>query len=140
MGDPLSKERRSALMSRVRSRGTEVELQVRKAVWNAGFRYRLNVRSLPGTPDLVLRRYRTVVLVHGCFWHGHSCRKGQRRPATNQAFWDRKLDGNAARDAANQTKLADLGWTIILIWECLLTEGTEALLSHLRRLRGPSAE
>ena len=136
MGDFLPKERRSALMSRVRNRGTVAELHIRKAVWNAGFRYRLNVRSLPGTPDLVLRRYRTAVLVHGCFWHGHSCRKGQRRPASNREFWNRKLDGNVARDAVNQAKLTALGWTVILIWECLLREGTDALLNHLRDLRG----
>ena len=135
MADFLSKDRRSALMSRVRNRGTAAELHVRQAVWNAGFRYRLNVRSLPGAPDLVLRRYRMVVLVQGCFWHGHSCRKGQRRPASNRTFWNRKLDSNIARDATNQAKLADLGWTVFLIWECLLEEGIDSLLAHLGRLR-----
>ena len=135
MADLLSKERRSALMSRVRNRGTAAELHVRQAVWRAGFRYRLNVRKLPGTPDLVLPRYKTVVLVQGCFWHGHDCSKGQRRPATNPEFWNRKLDGNLARDAANQTKLAESGWKVFVIWECVLREGTDALLAHLRRNR-----
>ena len=135
MGDFLSKDRRSALMSRVRNRGTAAELYVRQAVWKAGFRYRLNVRSLPGAPDLVLRRYRTVVLVQGCFWHGHSCRKGQTRPASNREFWDSKLDGNVARDAANQDSLTDLGWTVFVIWECLLSEGTDELLSRLTLMR-----
>ena len=121
-------------MSRVRNRGTAAELYVRKAVWGAGFRYRLNVRKLPGAPDLVLKRYHTVVLVQGCFWHGHNCRKG-RRPASNREFWDRKLDGNIARDAANQTKLQDMGWTVFLIWECLLEENTECLLAYLSRSR-----
>ena len=135
MGDFLTKESRSALMSRVRNRGTAAELYVRQVVWNAGFRYRLNVRKLPGSPDLVLSGYRTVVLVQGCFWHGHSCRKGQRRPASNREFWDRKLDGNVDRDTKNQTKLRELGWTVFLVWECLLKEGTDALLTHLMTLR-----
>ena len=135
MADFFTKENRSALMSRVRSRGTSAELHVRRAVWTAGFRYRLNVRKLPGAPDLVLSRYRTIVLVQGCFWHGHNCRKGQTRPRANGDFWNRKLDGNIARDAANQSKLRDLGWTVFLIWECMLQEGSNELLTHLRHLR-----
>ena len=105
----------------------------------AGFRYRVNVRKLLGTPDLVLRRYRTAVLVQGCFWHGHDCRKGQRRPATNQEFWNRKLDGNIARDAANQAKLQAMGWTVFVVWECRLSEDTSVLLDHLRQLRNGAA-
>ena len=135
MADFLSKERRSALMSRVRNSGTEAERYVRQAVWHAGFRYRLNVRKLPGAPDLVLRRYQTAVLVQGCFWHSHDCRKGQKRPATNTEFWNKKLDGNLARDAANQAKLKDLGWNVFVVWECRLKEETEVLLIHLMRLR-----
>ncbi len=135
MGDFLTKESRSALMSRVKNRGTAAERYVRQAVWNDGFRYRLNVRKLPGMPDLVLPRYRTVVLVQGCFWHGHSCRKGQRRPATNKDFWDRKLDGNIARDTANQTELRSLGWTVFVVWECRLKDDTAELLNYLRQKR-----
>ena len=135
MSDFLTRERRSALMARVRNRGTAAERYVRSVVWSAGFRYRLNVRKLPGTPDLVLRRYRTAVLVQGCFWHGHSCRKGQRRPATNQEFWNRKLDGNIARDAANQAKLQAMGWTVFVVWECRLSEDTSDLLDYLQQLR-----
>ena len=135
MSDFLTKESRSALMSRVRNRGTAAERYVRQAVWTAGFRYRLNVRKLPGAPDLVLRRYNTVVLVQGCFWHGHDCRKGQRRPGTNADFWNRKLDGNLARDAANHAKLHKLGWTVFIVWECRLREDTDALLKHLQLLR-----
>ena len=106
-----------------------------KAVWMAGFRYRLNVRKLPGAPDLVLRRYRTAVLVQGCFWHGHDCRKGLHRPATNQDFWNRKLDGNIARDAFNRAKLQSLAWTVFVIWECRIKADTDALLTHLSHLR-----
>lgn len=135
MPDFLTKERRSALMSRVKNRGTAVERYVRKEIWAAGFRYRLNVRKLPGAPDLVLPRYQTAVLVQGCFWHGHSCSKGQKRPATNQDFWNSKLDGNIARDAANRVKLQALGWTVFVIWECSIKADTAALLSHLRHRR-----
>ena len=135
MADFLTKERRSALMSRVRNRSTAAEVRVRRAIWMAGFRYRLNVRKLPGSPDLALRRYQTAVMVQGCFWHGHDCRKGRRRPTTNKDFWDRKLDGNIARDAANIGELKALGWTVFLVWECCLTEGTDALLSYLRQRR-----
>jgi len=138
MGDFLTKEARSLLMGRVRSRGTSAERYVRKRIWGAGFRYRLNVRNLPGAPDLVLRRYDTAVLVQGCFWHGHSCRKGQNRPSSNQEFWNHKLSGNVARDIVNQSKLRELGWTVIVIWECSLSEGTNALLAHLEQLREES--
>ena len=135
MSDFLTKEGRSALMSRVRTRGTSAEQYVRKAAWAAGFRYRLNLRKLPGSPDLVFPRYRTVALVQGCFWHGHSCRKGVRRPVSNPDFWGRKLNDNLARDRSNEAKLRDLGWEIFVIWECLLDEGSDALLRHLRFLR-----
>ena len=135
MVDFLSRERRSALMSRVKNRGTAAERYVREKLWPAGFRYRLNVRRLPGTPDLVLPRYRSVVLVQGCFWHGHHCRKGQRRPATNHQFWNNKLDDNLSRDIANRAKLRELGWTVFVIWECNLKSDTEELLHHLRHAR-----
>ena len=135
MGDFLNKKARSALMSRVKRRDTSAERYVREAVWAAGFRYRLNVRELPGTPDLVLRRYRTVVMVQGCFWHSHDCRKGQRRPTSNQEFWNLKLDGNVTRDATNQARLRELGWNVFLIWECQMRQGTDDLLAHLRKLR-----
>jgi DNA mismatch endonuclease (patch repair protein) len=140
MADFLTKEARSVLMSRVCNRGTAAERHVRHAVWHAGFRYRLNVRKLPGAPDLVLRRYKTAVLVQGCFWHGHTCRKGQKRPATNTEFWNRKLDGNIARDVVNQDKLRDLGWQVFIVWECRLSDDTADLLAHLRGMRNGLAE
>ena len=135
MMDFLTKECRSALMSRVKNRGTAAERYVRREVWAAGFRYRLNVRKLPGIPDLVLPRYQTVVLVQGCFWHGHDCRKGQRRPTTNREFWDNKLDGNIARDAANQAELRFLGWVVFVVWECRIKDDTATLIQHLRQIR-----
>ena len=138
MADFLSQEKRSALMGRVRNRGTAAELYVRQEIRSAGFRYRLNVRKLPGTPDMALHRYRAAVLVQGCFWHGHDCPKGRRRPSTNPDFWNRKLDGNLARDAANQEKLADMDWTVFVIWECSIKEDTDTLLAYLRRKRAES--
>ena len=139
MVDFLNKEARSALMSRVKNRNTSAERFVRKAVWAAGFRYRINVRELPGAPDLVFRRYRTAVFVQGCFWHSHNCPKGQRRPTTNREFWNRKLDGNVARDTANHARLRELGWCVFLIWECRLRQGTDSLLAHLGTLRAASS-
>ena len=135
MADFLSGEARSALMSRVRNRGTAAERHVRSAVWRAGFRYRLNVHKLPAAPDIVLNRYRTAILVQGCFWHGHCCRKGQRRPASNVEFWQLKLSGNVARDAANHAALTALGWNVVVIWGCELKQGTDELLEYLRRQR-----
>ena len=135
MAETLSKDQRSALMARVKSRNTTPEKYVRRTLWTNGFRYRLNVRKLPGKPDIVLAKYRTATLVQGCFWHSHDCRRGRNRPATNIEYWNRKLDGNAARDAINQAKLVELGWYVFTIWECELQEGTERLLSHLHSLR-----
>ena len=139
MADFLGKRARSALMSRVKGRDTLPERRVRRAVWRSGFRYRLNDRKLPGTPDLVFHKYGTVVLVQGCFWHGHDCPKG-RRPTSNREFWNRKLDDNVVRDAANHSRLKELGWEVFLIWECNLSLGTEDLLAHLRKLRSTSSQ
>ena len=97
MADPLSPLERSIRMSLIRSKDTKPELAVRKAVWAAGFRYRLHGKGLPGKPDLVFPALRTVVFVHGCYWHGHSCQKG-RIPKQNSAFWRDKFAANKARD------------------------------------------
>ena len=135
MPDPLSREARSRAMSRVGSRDTRPELYVRRAVWAAGFRYRLHVRSLPGSPDLVLGKHQLVVFVNGCFWHQHGCSKS-KRPTSNRDFWNHKLDANIARDARDRGRLESLGWTVNTIWECSLVEDTASLLSHLVKARG----
>ena len=139
MNDFLSKAERSSLMSRVRNSGTQAERSVRRALWNSGFRYRLNVRGLPGTPDLVLPRYNTVVFVQGCFWHAHCCPKGRRRPTSNADFWNRKLDGNVARDERNQTELKEMGWTVFVVWECSLKVGAASILERLAEQRAAIA-
>lgn len=112
----------SERMSRVHSKDTKPELAVRKELWRRGFRYRINVRKLPGTPDIVLSKYRTVIFVNGCFWHGH---KGCRRystPKTNMDFWKEKVANNRERDLLNNQRLESIAWSIITIWECELAK------------------
>ena len=123
--DHLTPEKRSHLMSRIRSRDTKPEMTVRRMVHAMGFRYRLHRRDLPGCPDLVLPRHRKVVLVHGCFWHSHAgCRAG-RVPASNADFWLPKLRRNTERDAANEEALRCLGWSVLVLWECQTRKAPE---------------
>lgn len=110
---------RHEVMSRIRSKDTKPELAFRKALFRRGFRYRLYVKRLPGTPDLVLRKYRAVVFVNGCFWHAHSCKAG-RIPETNREYWAAKLSRNAERDREACRQLLGLGWNVLIVWECQL--------------------
>ena len=105
-------------MSRIRSRDTAPEMRVRRILHAAGLRYRLHGKALPGKPDLVFARAKTVVFVHGCFWHMHDCKYGKPAPATNRAFWAEKRQSNAARDIRNRAQLEALGWRVFEIWEC----------------------
>lgn len=125
---------RSALMRKVRRHGTAPELAVRRALHRAGFRYRLNVRSLPGSPDIVLPRYRTAVFVHGCFWHGHECRAGAL-PSTNLPYWQKKIAENRERDERKVEQLLARGFAVFVIWTCELERGIEALLGFLTEQR-----
>jgi DNA mismatch endonuclease, patch repair protein len=109
---------RSALMARIRSRDTGPELLVRKALHAAGFRFRLHRRDLPGTPDIVLPRHGTAILVHGCFWHRHEGCRMAGRPKTRTAYWDGKFAANLARDRAAVAALECRGWRVEIIWEC----------------------
>jgi DNA mismatch endonuclease (patch repair protein) len=110
-------------MSRVRTEHTGPELLVRRNLFAAGFRYRVQVKDLPGKPDIVLPRYHSVVLVHGCFWHGHECRRGNR-PSRNAEFWDKKITINKLRDARTTAALLLLGWRVAVVWTCALTRRT----------------
>jgi len=132
MADRLTPERRSRLMSRVRSKDTGPELVVRRLVHGMGCRYGLHGRDLPGTPDIVLRCRGVVIFVHGCFWHRHrQCPKASN-PSTRVEFWTEKFRRNIERDRANRLALRQLGWRVIVVWECQ-TKTTTRLREKLRR-------
>lgn len=118
--DVFSKEKRSEVMRAVKARDTGPEIRLRKALFALGFRYRLNVKNLPGKPDIVFPKHRTVIFVHGCFWHGHHCKRGRRAPKANADYWREKIARNKARDQKNATALQYLGWRVITVWECEL--------------------
>ena len=115
--DHCSKQKRSEIMSKVGQKDTKPEIQVRKYLFSQGFRYRTNVKKLPGSPDVVLTKYRAVIFVHGCFWHGHSCRSG-RKPQSNTEYWFPKIEANQKRDSHKITELEKCGWHVIVIWQC----------------------
>jgi DNA mismatch endonuclease (patch repair protein) len=106
-------------MSRIRGKNTALELRLRRAIHHAGFRYRLHGKQLPGTPDLVFPGRKAVIFINGCFWHGHSCGLF-RLPKTNAEFWEKKINGNVARDRKNRQMLDNLGWRHLTVWECSL--------------------
>lgn len=118
MTDRLTPDQRHLVMSHIRSRNTKPELKVRQWLWRHGYRYRLNVKGVPGKPDIVMRRYHTAIFVNGCFWHGHEgCCK---IPQTNREFWVNKIQRNQQRDQQNYQLLQENGWQVIVIWECQL--------------------
>ncbi|MBH1836152.1 very short patch repair endonuclease [Stenotrophomonas maltophilia] len=119
MADSLTPEQRSAQMSRIRGSNTKLEVLVRKGLHARGLRYRLGGAKLPGRPDIVLPKYRTVVFVHGCFWHGHDCPL-YRLPKTRPEFWQTKIETNRNRDRRVNGQLKSLGWHVIEVWECSL--------------------
>ena len=120
MADKFSPEQRHNCMSRVRSINTKPEIKLRKALFEKGFRYLVNVKTLPGKPDIVLPKYRTAIFVNGCFWHGHSGCKYYTVPETNVEFWVEKVRKNKERDAVNVQRLESLSWSVVTIWECEL--------------------
>ena len=120
-------------MSRIRATDTRPEKAVRSALHKMGLRFRLHRRDLPGRPDIVLPKYRAVVFVHGCFWHGHDCKKGRSVPQTNAEFWRAKLACNRERDEQNRRDLEAAGWRVVVVWECQTrsTPQLETLLGTL---------
>lgn len=120
MSDCFTTQERSAVMRRVRSRGTGPETTVRRLLRARGVGYRLNRADLPGKPDIVLAGRRLAIFVHGCFWHGHDCARGARVPKANRAYWVAKVGRNRARDAAARAALRALGWRVETVWECEL--------------------
>lgn len=115
--DTIDKNKRSQLMAKVKQRNTEPEIIVRQYLFSKGFRYRINVKTLPGSPDIVLPKYKIVIFVHGCFWHGHSCHAGHL-PSSNIDYWKAKIEANRERDNRKVNDLKTLGWKVITIWQC----------------------
>ena len=146
MTDTMTPEQRHRCMSHIRSKDTKPELKVRKWLWSHGYRYRLNVKSVPGKPDIVMRPYRTAIFVNGCFWHGHNIKwsvvSGQcsvvdvedsaccKIPTSNRDFWVAKIRRNHERDEENYRLLQEHGWHVIVIWECQLKP---AVIEHTMR-------
>ena len=116
--DRLSPERRSKLMSSIKGKDTLPEMTVRRGLFAIGYRYRLHGKGLPGRPDLVFSARRKVIFVHGCYWHGHTCRYGLAQSKTNQVFWQGKLAANVERDARKTRQLIEQGWAVHVVWEC----------------------
>ena len=118
--DSLTKEKRSWNMSRIRSNDTTPELAVRSFLFRHGFRFRLHVKTLPGHPDIVLPKHKTIIEVRGCFWHRHPGCRQATTPSTNVEFWQEKFSRNIERDKKTEKQLKELGWHLIVIWECEL--------------------
>ena len=124
-------EQRSRNMSAIKSKNTRPEIVVRKLLHSMGYRFRLHRKDLPGSPDIVLPKYKTVIFVHGCFWHRHKNCKYASTPKTRKEFWEKKFRENINRDNLNQANLALKGWKIIIIWECQLKGDIKKLIREL---------
>lgn len=130
--DNHTKEVRSYNMSRIRSKDTKPEEMVRKYLFSKGLRYRKNVKDLPGKPDIVLSKYKTVIFVNGCFWHGHEGCRYFVMPKSNTEYWNDKIENNIKRDILTYKKLSEMGWKIVVVWECeLKKEKMERTLCNL---------
>lgn len=138
--DVFSPEQRSAIMRAVKSSGTAPERAVRAAACALGFarRYRLGRADLPGKPDLAFGALRKVVFVHGCFWHGHACKRGARAPKTNARYWCAKIARNVTRDAATARALKHLGWAVLVLWECEIRDSAHFSAKLAKFLHQPS--
>lgn len=117
MADIVDKKTRSRMMSGIKGKNTKPEIKIRKALFAKGFRYRLHAKKLPGKPDLVFPKHRAAIFVHGCFWHGHGCSLF-KWPTSNEVFWEKKITGNKNKDVLNVENLEELGWRVLIVWEC----------------------
>ena len=132
MADNLSKEKRSWNMKQIKSNNTKPEIEIRSILHNLGYRFRLHRKDLPGNPDIVLTKYKTVIFVNGCFWHQHKNCSRSNIPKTNKQYWIPKLTRNIERDKDNYKKLSDQGWKVVIVWECILKDHNN-LINHLKR-------
>ncbi len=141
MSDKFSTEVRSRIMSRIKGRNTKPELKVRSFLHRAGLRFRLHKKGLPGKPDIVLPKYKTVIFVQGCFWHQHPGCKHSGIPLSNISYWKPKLNRTIERDKKNQEKLSHSGWHVTVLWECEITEGSLLkLVEEVKRADEETAE
>ena len=131
MADRLPRERRSWNMSRIRGKDTEIEVKVRRYLFSQGFRFRKNVSKMPGKPDIVLPKYRTVVFIHGCYWHRHEGCKNCTTPTTNREFWLKKFEENTERDLRCKQILEAEGWNVLVLWECEIKGDFDRLMRKL---------
>lgn len=129
--DTLTKEKRSWNMSRITGRNTKPEILLRSLLHREGFRFRLHDKRFPGKPDIVLPRHRTVIFVNGCFWHRHNNCEYAYTPKSRQEFWLNKFQGTVQRDQEKQKMLADLGWQVLVVWECELKRNSSLLVSNI---------
>ena len=134
--DNRSKEARSENMSHIPSKDTSIEMKVRKWLFHQGYRYRKNVKSLPGKPDIVLNSYKTVIFIHGCFWHRHAGCKDATTPKTRTDFWNEKFERNVANDNKHLVELEKMGYRVIVIWECEITKNFEATMKIIATMLG----
>lgn len=133
--DTLSKKDRSALMSRIRSKDTRPELKVRSILHRLGYRFRLHRKDLPGKPDIVLPRFKKIIFVQGCFWHGHNCTLASK-PKSNQAYWKKKIITNRERDRKVKKALRQMGWQVLELWECEIRRET-GLIEKIEKFMKP---
>ena len=136
MVDRITRDHRSWNMSRIRGSDTKPEKKLRSALHVAGFRFRVNDKKLPGKPDLVLRKFRTVIFVNGCFWHRHEGCKKAATPKSNVEFWETKFRGNIARDKQNSMELAEKGWDVLIVWECEIETDLLSVIDGIRARLG----
>ena len=122
MADIVTPEKRSLMMAGIKGKNTKPELVIRSGLHALGYRYRIHVKDLPGKPDLVFPKYKAVLFVHGCFWHGHDCPRGSRVPKANRDYWLAKVARNTARDQRNRTDLEAAGWQVETVWECQMKD------------------
>lgn len=134
MADVHDPATRSYNMSRIKGKNTKPEVLVRKFLFAQGFRFRLHDKKLPGTPDIVLPKYKTAIFVNGCFWHGHQECKYFVLPKSNTQFWNDKIAKNVKKDILNQIKLVEMGWKVIVVWECELKD-VDSLTDLIKRIR-----
>ncbi|RAN71324.1 hypothetical protein B5P43_34055 [Bacillus sp. SRB_336] len=136
MVDSLTRDQRHKVMANIKGRNTKPEMLVRRLLFGHGYRYRIHVKGLPGTPDIVFGSRRKAIFINGCFWHSHSCPNGTRRPQTNPAFWEAKRTRTVERDAQAQARLHDLNWETFTVWECEL-KAIDTVAAALASFLGP---